>query len=455
MRIKHIIREENFLSLAGNLLTALFGIATFAIMARSRNTDEFGQWVLFVTGGSFIEMFRFGITNTGVIRYLSGTEKKDRNPLIASNALIAVISTTVIVSMLLLCRLAASNAINQTGYRLFFQWYPILAFINLPWNNALVILQADRKYRHILFLKAFNSCAFFLIVIADYIFLNLSLEQIVISLLIVNSLTSLISLYAGWDGIRMIKKATRHYIKQIVDFGKYTTFTLIGTNLLRSTDTLIISLSPLGNGAVALYSIPLKLTELQQIPLRSFTATAFPKMSKASLENNMDAVKNYFYSYTGALTYLFTAASLGTFLFADVFVELLAGRQYLGVDPLTGTSVTLIVKVLSIYGLLLPLDRMTGICLDSINKPAVNAVKVFCMVITNVIGDLVAVFVFKSLILVAVASILFTVAGIFLGMYFLDKELHITYKAVMIHGNIFYRTIFRRGVTNNTIMINA
>jgi O-antigen/teichoic acid export membrane protein len=52
------------------------------------------------------------------------------------------------------------------------------------------------------------------------------------------------------------------------------------TNLLRSADTLIISLSPMGSAAVALYSIPLKLTELQQIPLRSFVATAFPKMSK-------------------------------------------------------------------------------------------------------------------------------------------------------------------------------
>jgi O-antigen/teichoic acid export membrane protein len=52
-----------------------------------------------------------------------------------------------------------------------------------------------------------------------------------------------------------ITKATSETNRTLLDFGKYTTFTLIGTNLLRSADTLIISLSPMGSAAVALYSI--------------------------------------------------------------------------------------------------------------------------------------------------------------------------------------------------------
>ncbi|WP_431159515.1 hypothetical protein, partial [Winogradskyella poriferorum] len=71
-------------------------------------------------------------------------------------------------------------------------------------------------------------------------------------------------------------------------FEKYSTFRLIGTNLLRNADILIIIISPFGSNAVALFTIPLKLTEIQQIPLRSFRATAFPKMSKASLEGKTD-----------------------------------------------------------------------------------------------------------------------------------------------------------------------
>ena len=276
----------------------------------------------------------------------------------------------------------------------------------------------------------------------------MDLNQLVIALLIINGFTSLLTIILGWDGTKLITKATSQTNKTLLDFGKYTTFTLIGTNLLRSADTLIISLSPMGNAAVALYSIPLKLTELQQIPLRSFVATAFPKMSKASVQGKISEVRELFYSYSGALTYLFVIMSLFTFVFAEFLVLVLSGNQYLEVDPITGFNVVDIVRVFSIYGLLLPIDRMTGIGLDSINKPNINAIKVFVMVVANVIGDFIAIFIFKSLILVAVASILFTIIGIWMGMYFLDKELSLSYKEIFSSGIVFYQNIFNK-ITNN------
>ncbi|MES1181678.1 MAG: oligosaccharide flippase family protein, partial [Flavobacterium sp.] len=230
----------------------------------------------------------------------------------------------------------------------------------------------------------------------------------------------------------------------LLHFGKYTTFTLIGTNLLRSADMLIISLSPLGNAAVALYSIPLKLTELQQIPLRSFAATAFPKMSRASLHGKAEEVKELFYTYSGALTYLFVLLSLCTFVFADCFVLLLAGKQYLHSYPVSGFNAVTIVRIFSLYGLLLPIDRMTGIGLDSINKPNVNALKVLLMVVANIAGDLLAIFVFKSLIMVAVSSIIFTVLGIWVGMAFLNKELSLQFNKIFSEGINFYKSLFNR-----------
>jgi O-antigen/teichoic acid export membrane protein len=248
----------------------------------------------------------------------------------------------------------------------------------------------------------------------------------------------------GWDGLKEIRKASSETNKTLLHFGKYTTFTLVGTNLLRSADTLIISLSPLGSSAVALYSIPMKLTELQQIPLRSFVATAFPKMSKASIHGKMDEVKEHFYAYAGALTYLFIFISLFTFAFADLFVLFLAGKKYLQTDPVTGFNVVNIVRVFSIYGLLLPIDRMTGIGLDSINKPNINALKVLFMVIANIIGDLIAIFLFKSLIMVAVGSILFTILGIWIGMYFLNIELTLSYSEIFSKGAQFYKSIFNK-----------
>lgn len=447
-KINKIIREDNFLSLTGNLVIAILGIGGFAILARSLSVEIFGQWVLFIAAGSFVEMFRFGITNTGLIRFLSGADEASRIKLIGSNALIGLGATVIIAIILIGCNIIFHQAIHNSGYEAFFTWYPLLAFLNLPWNNALVVLQADRKYGKILALKAINSGVFFIVLVINLFFYNMTLTELVWAMLIINAITSLVSIIAGWDGLKYISKANATSNKTLLHFGKYTTFTLIGTNLLRSADTLIISLSPLGNAAVALYSIPLKLTELQQIPLRSFAATAFPKMSKASLLGKVTEVRALFYSYAGALTYLFVFISLFTFVFADVFVLLLAGKQYLQTDPVTGFNAVSIVRVFSIYGLLLPIDRMTGIGLDSINKPNINALKVLFMVIANIAGDLIAIFIFKSLLLVAVASILFTIIGIWMGMYFLNKELTLQYSEIFSGGIKFYRSIFNK-VTGN------
>lgn len=446
--LKKIVREDNFLSLTGNLVIALLGISGFALLTRTLSIDVFGQWVLFVTGGSFIEMFRFGITNTGLIRFLSGADKDSRVKLIGSNALIGLGATMLLAIILVSCYALFNEPISNSGYHLFFKWYPLLAFVNLPWNNALVVLQADRKYDKILVIKSINSGLFFLVILGNFFYKKMELNELVIALVIINAFTSFITIFLGWDGTKLITKATSKTNKTLLDFGKYTTFTLVGSNLLRSVDTLIISFSPLGNAAVALYSIPLKLTELQQIPLRSFVATAFPKMSKASVQGRVKEVKDLFYTYSGALSYLFVIMSLFMFVFADFLVLMLSGDQYVKIDPITGFNVVGIVRVLSVYGLLLPIDRMTGIALDSINKPNINAIKVFVMVAANIIGDFIAIFVFKSLILVAVASILFTLIGIWMGMYFLNKELTLTYKEIFSHGINFYKDLFNK-VTRN------
>jgi O-antigen/teichoic acid export membrane protein len=446
--LKKLVREDNFLSLSGNIMIAILGIAGFALLARSLSLDVFGEWVLFITGGSFVEMFRFGITNTGLIRFLSGADDVSRTKLIGSNALIGLGATIAIAVVLVFCNQVFTEAIKNSGFYLFFKWYPLLAFLNLPWNNALVVLQADREYGKILIVKSINSGLFFLVILFNFFYMEMNLDHLIIALIIINALTSLITIILGWDGTALITKATVATNKTLLNFGKYTTFTLIGSNLLRSADTLIISLSPMGSAAVALYSIPLKLTELQQIPLRSFVATAFPKMSKASVLGQIDEVKSLFYTYSGALTYLFVAISLFTFVFAEFFVLLISGSQYLETDPQTGSNIVAIVRVFSIYGLLLPIDRMTGIGLDSINKPEINAIKVFVMVVANVIGDLVAIFVFKSLILVAIASIFFTLIGIWVGMYFINKELSLSFKEIFVSGIKFYISLFNKATHN-------
>jgi hypothetical protein len=63
------------------------------------------------------------------------------------------------------------------------------------------------------------------------------------------------------------------------------------------------------------------------------------------------------------------------------------------------------------------------------------------MVLFNVIGDLIAVFIFKSLALVAVGSICFTIIGVWVGYYFLDKQLSLSFSKIFSEGINFYSEI--------------
>ncbi|APY08069.1 hypothetical protein BWZ20_07050 [Winogradskyella sp. J14-2] len=439
--IHRLIREDNFLSLSGNLVIALLGFGGFALLARRLDTEEFAQWVLFISGGSLVEMLRYGITNNGLVRFLSGATDQNKERFIGANVVISVFATLIIATLLITIKLIFSNAINGSSYALFFNWYPVLAFLNLPLNNALVVQQAKMKYNNILFIKALSSGLFFSFLVVNTLVLKRSILEITIVFLVINTLTSLVCIRKSWDGLLLYKKANKATLNTLLNFGKYSTFTLIGTNLLRNADILIISISPFGSTAVALFSIPLKLTEIQQIPLRSFTATAFPKMSKASLEGKPHQVKELFNVYSGAITYLFFAVSLVTFIFAKEFVILISGTQYLD-ETITGINIVSIVKILSIYGVLLPIDRMTGIGLDSINKPNINAIKVLVMLVANIIGDLVSIYVFHSIEMVAVSTLVFTTVGIVVGAYFLNKNIKVSVVEIFKSANLFYKNLW-------------
>lgn len=445
-RILNIGKEKNIQSLAGNMITAAFGFLTFVVLTRSYEKEIFGEWILFLTGATFIEMFRFGITRTALIRFLSGADSVEQKKLIGSNWMIGLYASVIIAAILWIVLYLFPDQVKQSGFYLFFKWYPVLSFLNLPFNNALTIQQAKQYFGQIFIVKTLNSALFFIGLVINLFWLKLDLLWVILFYLGVSALVSLITIFAGWDGLKYLRHADRKTNRLMLNFGKYTTLTLIGTNLLKSADTFILAISPLGTAAVALYSIPMKLTELLQIPLRSFVATAFPKMSKASIENNIKMVRYYFYSYSGAMTILFIPVAIFGYFFADFFVLILGGKEYLGIDPLTGASTAAVFQVFALYGMLLPIDRMTGVGLDSINKPKKNFYKIIFMVSANIIGDLIAVFIFKSIMAVAVVTVIFTLLGVIIGYKYLDNELQLKQKLIWIEGWKVYINKFREFV---------
>lgn len=460
-------KNNNFLSLSSNMSVAVFGFLGFVLLVRTLDPGVFGEWVLYIAAGNFIEMLRFGVTRTAIIRFLSGAKGEDRIKLMGSNWYIGLIATIILSVLIWIVYLLFPISIKDSGYSLFFLWYPLLSFLNLPFNNALSVLMADQRFDRILLIRLVNIVPFVLFLLINLLFLKLGIMEILYVHLAINLITSLLCVFKKWDGYQYIFKADKISNKIILDFGKYSSGTLIGSNLLKSTDTFLLGLSPfMGTIGVAFYSVPLKLTEILEIPLRSFVATAFPRMSKASLENNTKEVKKIFYSYSGGLTFLLLPILIIGFIFAEQFVLILGGPEY--VDSQN------IFRIFCVYGLFMSIDKLTGVTLDSINNPKRNFLKVVYMALANIIGDIIAIFyaskifIFFSLVIlfiipdldffkkinsdfqfsmiatlemVAVVTILFGIIGASIGIKYLNKEINIEIKYIFIEGWKFFTLI--------------
>lgn len=403
-------------------------------------------------------MMRFGITRTALVRFLSGAKEEEAKQLMGANNAINLISTIIIAIVLYLLFFFFTESIVNSGFGMFFKWYPLLSFLNLPFNNAQSILQAQVKFDKMLWLRLLNVGSFMIFLVVNY-FLQYGIEVVLAAYLITTSISSLFSSIKNHDGIKYLFKSTKEASKKILNFGKYTTGTLIGSNLLKSSDTFIIGLSPfLGTLGVALYSIPLKLTEIIEIPVRSITATVFPNMSKASIEGDKEKVKQLFYQNTGFISICMVLLMIFCFIFAKPIVYIIGGNDYL--------ITTNIFRIFCIYGIFQPLDRFIGVALDSINQPKLNFFKVIYMTSANILGDLLVVFglalpvlsfslvvlicngesfstsyalahsftMIKILEGVAVITIVFVLVGIAVGYHYLNKSLNMKFVDIFTTG---------------------
>lgn len=437
---------------------AVFAFLSFFLLLRALPQETFGEWVLFITAGGFIDMLRFGITRTAVIRFLAGSDENSSKALLGANSFINIVSTSLIAILIWGFYRYYENELIDSGFVLFFKWYPLLAFFNLGFNNAQTVLQARMRFDLMLLLRVVNVLSFMLFLVFN-LWAKFDIHTIIWVYLITNLISSLMSSLFNWDGIRHTFQSSWSSVGTVLNFGKYTAGTLIGSNLLKSSDTFIIGLSGfMGPAGVAIYSIPLKLTEIIEIPLRSFAGTAFPNMSKAAIDGDMDRARKIFYQNVAGTTLLMIPLMVFCFIFAEPIVEFLGGSDYI-------VSAN-IFRIFTLYGLILPLDRFIGVSLDSVNMPRHNFYKVLFMALFNIVGDLVAVFglsqmilgsswlflltqgfapddayrvahgfsLIKSLELVAMVTILFTLLGIVIGYVYLDTALKLNKSAIFAEG---------------------
>lgn len=422
--IKKLINKHT-LSLASNAIMPIVGMVSVSLLARNLTEKDFGRWIFFLITFTLANFFRSGFLQTSLVKFYAGATKEKARNVVGSTWFIGIILTSILGGLSLI---AFSFLHKHTQGEITLKWFSIIFFCTLPSSIALWVLQADERFDTIFFLQLIGQGTFFLSIVGLIIFHLAAFQMVIYAYGWSAMITSAISIVAGWAKIHTIPFKTRECIRELTNFGKYSVGTSISSYLLRGSDTFIIKFMFTDPSVVGIYYLPQRLMEVIEIPLRSFIATALPAMS-ASIQKNDKAQMTYtMKKYAGILTILLIPVSIGAFLFAGLIIDIIGGAKF------TQTEAANIFRIFMTFAILLPVDRFFGVTLDILNKPHINMIKVILMLIVNISGDFLGIYLTHSLYGVALSSIFTFLSGIIYGYWVLKKNLDLKLKDIFKLG---------------------
>jgi O-antigen/teichoic acid export membrane protein len=408
------LNNKHFLSLAGNGIMSLLGMATIAILYRSFATkEEAGIWVFFQTIILFTETFRWGFLTTAFIKFYAGSSDERKAEVVGSAWFIAIIITAGLFVLNVFIYMLFHNTTNES-LSLFFKWFGITYIFSLPFFMATCIQQAEQRFDRLLYVR-FMSQAFFILFICVLIyFKRITVQTVVYANLSGSLLTSLFVLFSGWSRVTDFAKRTKKGISEIYHFGKYSVGATISTVLLYNSDAFIINFM-LGPAALAIYNLGRRLMEVIEIPIRSSFATAMPSMSAAFNNGKNEEVIYIMKKYNGVLTFSLIPLVAIAVVFANLAIVIIGGSKF------ADTEAANVFRLFMTFALLFPTDRFFSLTLDVIHKPRINFLKLLAMLAANIITDFIGIYVFGNVYGVALASIFPLIIALAVGYYALQR----------------------------------
>ncbi|NJO02586.1 MAG: oligosaccharide flippase family protein [Bacteroidia bacterium] len=409
-----IFKSNHFILLLGNALVAALGFLSFIYLARMLSKEIFGAWVIYLTAFNFMEMLRAGAIHQALVRNLAAATSPEEQQAIVGASWRLGILISLVLSVILL-GLASLERIwaYSSGWQLFLRWYPLTAWISLPLSMTLWIQHARERFR---WMASINLSVNLLFLAA---LLLISHQVLSLSLLFLLHAASRLLVSGGllvsdWAEGSSIFKTNWQALRKQWAFGRFSFLTLIGTNLLQSADILLISIF-LGEKAAATYALPLKLIEVVALPLRSMAMVAFPRFSRLYSAQQRVPLLRSFKSYSMGYTLVLLPFLALAGVFSETIIRYLGGEAY--------TDGIWVLNIFLVFILFLPLDRFSGILLDSIHAPQINSVKVLVMAGINIVGDAIVLYFFQNLWAVALITILNVLFGLVIALFYIVKKL--------------------------------
>ncbi len=137
-------------------MSAVLGFLGFAILARLLEPKYFGEWMVFTTACTFVDMARSGFLQTVLIKYISGYTLKQVSSVVGSMWTLACIFTLLASGILILAYMVAIVFFPSWQGADELLWIIAFHIITLPFGVATWLLQAKMDFMKILIIRVSN-----------------------------------------------------------------------------------------------------------------------------------------------------------------------------------------------------------------------------------------------------------------------------------------------------------
>lgn len=425
-RLVSNFKNIHFQSLLGNGVMSLFGMGTIMLLYRALSLKDLGAYVFFMSLLAFIDAFRAGFLTTSFIKFYAGTNEERGNQVAGSAWCLALVITAGCIFLNFMI-LPFSSLITNEGVKVFLKYFPLITIATLPWFMANLVVQGEKRFDRLLWMRLINQVLFTGTIIVLIITKKSTFNLIIITYIISNLVGSIATLALGWTKILSIRHFNKSTLLELFHFGKYSMGTSLSSNLFNITDTFFVNFF-LGPAALAVYNLAGKLLQIVEIPLLSFAASSMPSLSTHFNNSNRREMIALMMKVVGMISILIIFIAVISNIFAEPIIILIGGEKYIHTEAVN------LFRIFMSIAVLYPAERFFALTLDVIHKPKINFYKILVMLIVNLIGDYIGIAVFKSIYSIAIANLLPMIVSIAIAYITLNRYIKFDFFQIYVTG---------------------
>ena len=374
---------------------------------------DFGVWVLFMSTISIMEFARIGLISKSLITYLSSAPRDSHNFIITASFAINLALTIVLALACYLFAPLFSKMWDSPQLVPLFNLYIVTFVISGFLTQYQAIEQAHLQFGGVFLSNLIRQLALLGFILYKYFDGKQTSLIALVQVMTVGALVAtLVSRYFVHHTFRLSIKLDRHWIKQLLQYGKYSFGTSMTAVVSSSIDQMMIG-SLVSATSAGIYNIAVRVTNMINIPTNAMATIVFPQSARR-LENFGDVgVKSLYEKSVGTVLAMLFPAIVIAYVFAGPVIHFIGDERYPESIPL------LQLTLLSAF--FIPFTKQFGTILESTGRVKLNFYATVISVILNVVVNY--VFIRYWGIIGAAMAMLVSYLILFTATYFILKKI--------------------------------